>query len=85
MNTAVVKLDPLPDTVRPPAQDHYLLFLGYPRFVLLFVCRIKVRCIRLKLRCARVNELVCAFYFRVFAQFADCSLFFFKKMGELHV
>ena len=54
---AVVELDPLPDPVRPAAQDHHPLAVAHAGLVLGLVGRVIVRRDRLELRRAGVDQL----------------------------
>ncbi len=58
VTAAVIKLDSLPDAIRPAAQDDDLLFLGRRRLIFFFVRRIQVRRVALELGRACIHVLV---------------------------
>lgn len=58
MNTAVVELDPLTDTVRAAAKHHDLLFVGRLGFTFLVVAGIHVRSIGRELGSTGIDALV---------------------------
>src|SRR5208283_3995773 len=55
MNAAIVKLNPLPDAIRPAAQNHDLAARGGLSLVLFFIRRVEVWRKRLKLCRARIH------------------------------
>ena len=58
MDAAVVELDPLPDPVGSPAEDHDPLFVSRPRFILVTVSGIKIGGVSLEFRRASINQPV---------------------------
>jgi hypothetical protein len=58
VDTAIVELDPLADTVRTTSQDDDLGLRGRPGLILLLVGGVVVRRVGLELRRAGVEELV---------------------------
>src|SRR6185503_4863833 len=58
MAAAVIKLNSLPDAVRPGAKDHDLATIGGLRLVLFFVSRVEIRRVRFELRATRVDAFV---------------------------
>src|ERR1700756_2950771 len=58
MAAAVIKLNPLPDTVRTTAQDDDLLFLRRRRLVFLLVSRVEIRSVAFEFRSARVHAFI---------------------------
>ena len=63
MTTAIVKLDPLTDTIRTAPQDHNFFLVRWPRLALHIakgrglIRRIHIGCLRLKLGSTRVDSL----------------------------
>ena len=58
MATAIIEFNSLPDTVRTTAQDDYLLVLGGRRLVFLFIRRVEIWRVALKLGSAGIHQLV---------------------------
>ena len=74
MAAAVIKLNSLPNTVGPAAQNHDFFFGGRRGFVFLFVGRIEVRGIAFELGSAGVHALVHRLHAEFLAQMPDFFL-----------
>src|SRR6185295_12938329 len=83
--TAIVKLDSLPDPIRPGAEDHDLASIGRRRFAFAFVSRVEIRSERLELGAASVDAFVnrnhaetlsmrAHFVFRFFSQVSKTAI-----------
>src|SRR3989442_14239287 len=57
MTTTIVKLNSLADAIGTTAQDHNLLLIARRRLAFLFISRVKIGSIRLKLGSARIHTL----------------------------
>ena len=72
---AIIKLNPLPDAVRPAAQNHHLRTIHRRRFILFFVRRIQIRCKGFELRRAGIHPLEHRLHAQFFASRAHARCF----------
>ncbi len=58
MDTTVIELNPLADSVGAAAQNHHLFLVRDPGFIFHFIGGVVIRCCRLELRSACIHQLV---------------------------
>src|SRR4051794_1604519 len=84
MTTAIIKLNSLPDTIRPAAQDNYLFAICRRGFVFLFIRGVEVGREALELSGTGIDALINWLQTGTFTLLADCPSRHFLTLPREH-